>query len=163
MPQLAAETFASQIVWLAITFIVLYVIMARVVIPRIGGILEDREQRIRSDLDKAEELKSDTERAIADYEKRLAEARASAGEIVGGMKAEVNAEIDKRRAEIDSELDAKQAEAEKQIQAQRDSALASLDDIAKSVTSALVEKLGGSTPSEDRVTGAVQSVREGGR
>ncbi|WP_417518219.1 F0F1 ATP synthase subunit B' [Minwuia sp.] len=163
MPQLAVETFASQLVWLAITFIVLYVIMAKVVIPRVGGILEDREQRIRSDLDKAEELKADTDKAIADYEARLAEARANAGEIVGKMKAEMTAEIDKRQAEIDADLAERQAEAEKQIAAQRDSALASLNDIAQSVTSALVEKLSGTSPSDDRVESAVQTAREGSR
>jgi F-type H+-transporting ATPase subunit b len=163
MPQLAFETFASQLVWLAITFVVLYLIMAKVVVPRIGGILEDREQRIRSDLDKAEALKADTDRAIADYEAKLAEARANAGEMIAGMKADVNAEIDKRRAEIDTELDARQAEAEQQISAQREAALGSLDDIAKSVTSALVEKLGGSSPADGRVSSAVHAAREGGR
>lgn len=163
MPQLAIETFASQLVWLGITFVVLYLIMAKVVIPRIGGILEDREQRIRADLDKAEELKSQTDRAIADYEAKLAEARANAGEIVAQMKADVNAEIDKRRAEIDAELDTRQAEAEKQINQQREAALGSLDDVARSVTSALVDKLSGSAPGDDRVEAAVQAAREGGR
>lgn len=163
MPQLAVETFASQLVWLGITFVVLYLIMAKVVVPRIGGILEDREQRIRADLDKAEELKADTDRAIAEYEAKLAEARASASEMIAGMKAEVNAEIDKRRAEIDAELEARQAEAEKQIASQRETALGNLDDIARSVTSALVEKLGGAAPADDRVGAAVQSAREGGR
>ncbi|PJK28864.1 F0F1 ATP synthase subunit B' [Minwuia thermotolerans] len=163
MPQLAAETFASQIVWLAITFVILYLIMARVVIPRIGGILEDREQRIRSDLDKAEELKSETDKAIRDYEARLAEARSSAANIVAGMKAEMNAEIDKRRQEIEAELDQRQTEAEKQIAQQRDAALASLDDVACSVTAALVQKLSGAAPSDDRVSQAVSAAREGGR
>lgn len=163
MPQLAAETYASQIVWLAITFVILYLIMARVVIPRIGGILEDREQRIRSDLDKAEELKSDTDKAIRDYEDRLGEARSKASDIVAGMKAEMNAEIDKRRAEIEAELDERQSAAEKQIAEQRDAAMASLDDVARSVTTALVEKLSGSAPSDDRVNQAVSTAREGGR
>lgn len=163
MPQLAFETFASQLVWLAMTFVVLYLIMSKVVVPRIGGILEDREQRIRSDLDKAEALKADTDRAIADYEAKLAEARASAGEMIASMKAEVNAEIDKRRAEIDAELESRQAEAEQQISAQREAALGSLDDVAKSVTAALVEKLAGSAPADDRVGNAVQTASEGGR
>lgn len=163
MPQLAVETYASQIVWLAITFVVLYLIMSRVVIPRISGILEDREQRIRSDLDKAEELKSETDKAMQDYESRLAEARSKASEIIAGMKAEMNAEIDKRRLEIEAELEQRQAEAEKQIAQQRDAALASLDEISGNVTTALVEKLSGSAPSGDEVSQAVAAAREGGR
>lgn len=162
MPQLAFETFASQLFWLAVTFIVLYILMSKVVIPRVGGILEDREQRIRADLDKAESLKSETDTAIAEYQRKLAEARANAGDMIAAMKAEVTAEIDARKAEIDTELEGRQAEAEKQIAAQRDQAMSALDDVARSVTSALVEKLGGSA-SDDQVAQAITAAGQGGR
>lgn len=160
MPQLAAETFASQLIWLAITFVILYLIMSRVVIPRVGGILEDREARIRGDLDKAEELKADADKAMAEYESRLAEARASAQGIIGEMKAEMAAETEKRRQEIDAELSKRQAEAESRIAEQRASALASLDDVAKQATAAVLERLTGSAD-QDRVASAVGSVGEG--
>ncbi|MDF1722030.1 MAG: hypothetical protein P1U65_15270 [Minwuia sp.] len=160
MPQLAAETFASQLIWLAITFVVLYLIMSRVVIPRIGGILEDREARIRGDLDKAEELKADADEAMAEYESRLASARTSANEIIGEMKATMAAETEKRRQEIDAELSKRQAEAETKIAEQRDSALESLDEVATRATAALVERLSGSAD-QDRVAKAVASVGEG--
>ncbi len=160
MPQLAAETFASQLIWLAITFVILYLIMSRVVIPRVGGILEDREARIRGDLDKAEELKADADKAMAEYESRLAEARASAQGIIGEMKAEMAAETEKRRQEIDAELSKRQAEAESRIAEQRASALGSLDDVAKQATAAVLERLTGSAD-QDRVASAVGSVGEG--
>jgi F-type H+-transporting ATPase subunit b len=160
MPQLAAETFASQLIWLAITFVILYLIMSRVVIPRVGGILEDREARIRGDLDKAEELKADADKAMDEYESRLAEARASAQGIIGEMKAEMAAETEKRRQEIDAELSKRQAEAESRIAEQRASALGSLDDVAKQATAAVLERLTGSAD-QDRVASAVGSVGEG--
>ena len=160
MPQLAAETFASQLIWLAITFVILYLIMARVVIPRIGGILEDREARIRGDLDKAEELKADADKAMAEYEARLASARASAQGIIGEMKAEMAAETEKRRLEIDVELSKRQAEAESRIAEQRDSALGSLDEVARQATSAVLERLTGSADA-DRVASAVGTIGEG--
>ncbi len=162
MPQLDATTFAAQIVWLAICFVVLYLIMSRVVIPRIGGILEDREARIRGDLDKAQALKADTDQAIANYEKRLTEARASAQAIVGEMKATMAAETDARRREIDAELAERQAEAERKIAAQRESALASLDEVARTVTAALVEKLSGGSVDSGRIADAV-AASKGGR
>lgn len=160
MPQLAAETFASQLIWLAITFVVLYLIMSRVVIPRIGGILEDREARIRGDLDKAEELKADADKAMAEYESRLAEARASAHGIIGEMKAEMAAETEKRRHEIDADLSKRQAEAESRIAEQRESALGSLDEVARQATAAVLERLTGKSD-EDRVASAVATVGEG--
>lgn len=162
MPQLDATTFAAQIVWLAITFVVLYLIMSQVVIPRIGGILEDREARIRGDLDKAQALKADTDAAIAHYEKRLAEARANAQAIVGEMKDKMTAETNERRRKIESELSERQALAEEQIAAQRASALASLDELAQAVTSALVEKLSGGSADSGRVADAV-AASKGGR
>lgn len=160
MPQLAAETFASQLIWLAITFVILYLIMSRVVIPRVGGILEDREARIRGDLDKAQELKADADKAMAEYEARLASARKSANEIIGEMKATMASETEKRRHEIDAELSKRQAEAEVKIAEQRDSALGSLDEVAKQATAALVERLTGSSD-DDRIAKAVASVGEG--
>ena len=75
--------FASQLLWLAITFTALYLLMSRVIIPRIGGILEDRRDRIARDLDQAERLKQQSEEAVASYERALAEARSRAQKIAG--------------------------------------------------------------------------------
>lgn len=161
MPQLAVETFASQIVWLLITFVVLYLIMARAVIPRVGGILEDREARIRGDLDKAEALRADTDKAIADYEERLAEARTRANEIVAEMKSELAAENDERRRQIEAEIAERTAAAETQIAEQRRAALASLDDVARAAAASVVEKLAGQAVDEARITGAVAEAKGG--
>ena len=84
-PPFDSSTFASQLFWLALTFGFLYWFMSKVIVPRIGGILEMRQDRIAQDLDKAHELKAEADAAIAAYEQELAEAKASANEI--GNKA----------------------------------------------------------------------------
>ena len=78
MPQFDPDTFAPQLIWLAITFIGLYFVMARMALPRIGNAIEHRRDRIANDLDQAQALKEATDRAIASYEERLAEARSRA-------------------------------------------------------------------------------------
>ena len=78
LPQLNVADFAPQLIWLALTFGLLYLIMSRVALPRIGEVIEERSQRIQRDLDEAERLKGETEKALGAYEQALAEARAKA-------------------------------------------------------------------------------------
>ncbi len=75
MPQLDLATFPPQLIWLAITFVALYLVMAYAGLPRLGGIIERRRARIEGDLDKAQRMKAEAEAVIAAYEKALAEAR----------------------------------------------------------------------------------------
>src|SRR5438477_13060171 len=77
-PPFQSETFASQLLWLAITFIALYLLMSRVALPRIGTILDKRKGRIDGDLAEAARLKDQSDAAIAAYEKSLADARSRA-------------------------------------------------------------------------------------
>ena len=77
-PPLQVETYASQIFWLAIIFVALYLLMARIALPRVGGILENRQQHIDGDLAEAKQLKDSSDAAIAAYEKALADARGRA-------------------------------------------------------------------------------------
>jgi F-type H+-transporting ATPase subunit b len=77
-PPFDAQTFASQLFWFALTFIVLYLLMSRVALPRIGTILEDRRKRIESDLAEAQRFKEASDAAIVAHEKALAEARGRA-------------------------------------------------------------------------------------
>src|SRR5438876_8609365 len=77
-PPFQKETYASQIVWLVITFVALYLLISRIAVPRIGGIIEAREKRIAGDLAEAQGLKAESEAALATYEKALADARGRA-------------------------------------------------------------------------------------
>ena len=80
MPQLDFSMWPPQLIWLAITFGVLYILISKFALPKIGGTIEQRQNRIANDLDEAQRLKDDTEKAIAAYEAALAEARAKAEE-----------------------------------------------------------------------------------
>src|SRR5215510_9347738 len=74
-PPFQKDTFASQLFWLAITFVLLYVVMARIALPRVGSIIEARRARIDGDLAEANRLKVSSETAMAEYEKSLGDAR----------------------------------------------------------------------------------------
>lgn len=158
MPQLNAADWAPQLIWLAITFIGLYLIMARVALPRIGSIIEQRRDRIAHDLDNAARLKEQTEQAIAAYEAALAEARAKAHGIAQETRNKLNAETERQRAALEESLAAKTAEAEAKITQAKEAAMAQVKDVAAETAEAIVEKLIGEQVARDKVDAAVAAT-----
>ena len=155
MPQLIVEDFAPQLIWLAITFIALYIIMARIALPRIANVLEERGDRIASDLDRAEQLKAETEKAIADYEKTLAEAKAKAHEIAQKNRDKINAEIERERSEAEKKIGQKAVEAEERIRAAKQVAMEQVSSIASEVAGQIVPHLTGNKAGSEAVSKAV--------
>ncbi len=115
MPQLNPLDWGPQLLWLLITFGILYLLMVYVALPRIGSVIEARAARIAGDLARADKLRRETEEAIAAYEQALAEARQKAHAIVEEGRAKLKAETAEERARLESELAARSAEAEARI------------------------------------------------
>lgn len=142
-PPFDPASFGGQLLWLAITFGALYLLMSRVALPRIGSILETRRTRIEGDLKEAERLRQETEKAAAAYEAALAEARKNAHGIAEETRAGIKADIDGRRADVEAGLSKRVADAEARIQADKDAALANVGSIAAETAQALVAKISG--------------------
>jgi F-type H+-transporting ATPase subunit b len=154
-PPLDPATFVPQLVWLALTFGLLYLLLSRIALPRVGEVIEERADRIRRDLEQAEKLKSETAGALAAYEQALAEARGKANAIVKTMRDSLTAEVDKERAKVEALIAAKLAEAEASIQQTKSRALASVGDIATETAGAIVKKLIGADVSKDELQKAL--------
>ena len=148
-PPLDPANFAPQIIWLAITFAMLYWLLSKIALPRIGEVIEERRDRIQRDIDAAEALKAETERAIADYEKSLADARSKASGIARETHEKLAQQTNKKRQESEAQVNATIAEAEARITAMKNNALASVSDIASETASAIVAKLIGENVSAD--------------
>lgn len=146
-PPLDPANFAPQLIWLAISFALLYALMSRIALPRIGEVIEERRDRIQRDIDAAEALKAETEKALKGYEDSLADARGKAGGIARDTREKLAAETDRERADTDTKVNAKIAEAEARIAAMKNNALSSVNDIAADTASAIVGKLIGETVS----------------
>jgi len=154
-PPLDPGTFAPQLVWLALTFGLLYVLLRRVALPRVGEVIEERRDRIRRDLEQAEKLKAETQRALASYEEALNDARAKANAVAKTMRETLAAEVDRERARVDAEIAARLAEAERRIADTKARALSSVGDIASEVAGAIVARLIGTEVSKDEVRRAL--------
>ncbi len=157
-PPFDATTFASQILWFAITFALLYYLMAKVALPRIGGILEGRRDRIAADLDQAERLKGESEDASAAYEKALAEARARASSIADAARETAKSKADAQRTEVEASLAGKLADAETRIAEIKNQALAEVGTIAGEAADAVVNTLIDAKLSANEVKDAVADV-----
>jgi len=158
MPQFDPTSFPSQLFWLAVSFIALFVLMSKVALPRVGEILEERQKRISDDLDMAERLKTETEAAIAAYEKALAEARAAAqAEIAQVMEANA-AEAAARHKALEEQLSAKIVESEERIHAAHSEAMAQVSGIAADVAAAIVERIAGVPADAESLSPVVEAV-----
>ena len=157
MPQFDPAVFAPQLFWLLVTFGLLYFLMSRLALPRVGDILRNREERISGDLDKAEQLNKEAEDALEAYEQALADARARAHEIATETRARLQAQTEARQAEAEARLSAQAEEAEASIKAARDEALSNVQEIATDAATAIVTRLLGSAPDAGAVNSAVSS------
>ncbi len=160
-PPFNAETYASQLFWLAICFTFLLVMMWKVALPRIGGIIDTRLKRVSDDLADAGKLKAQSDAAIADYEKALADARAGAQAIANQTRDTQAAATETRRKALEAELNVKLAEAEKTIAASKTAAMLNVRGIAADTTKAIVERLIGKVPADAAVDAAVSEALKG--
>lgn len=159
-PPFDPSTFGSQLLWLAITFGVLYWLMSKVALPRLSDILEVRRDRIMSDLDEAQRLKDESEEAIASYEQALAEARKKAHDIALVAREKAQAEVDAEQAKVDTDLNAKMAEAEAAIAKTLSKAMEEVTGIAEETTNELVNTLIGTKPTKAALTKAVSAAEK---
>jgi F-type H+-transporting ATPase subunit b len=154
-PPFQAEYFPSQLVWLALTFILLYVVMARVALPRIGSILEARAKHMSDDLAAANRYKEQSDAAHAAYEKSLADARARAQGIAHSTREQHAREAEQLHKRLEAEMHERLATAERSIAQTRTAAMSNVGTIAADAASAIVERLIGQAPAKSDVTAAV--------
>lgn len=155
MPQLDVSTFVPQLFWLAVTFGLLLLLMARVGLPRVGGLIEARRRRVDEDLARAAQLKTEAEAALAAYQEALAKARAEAQAAVKETTDRMATEAAERQRQLSESLARQTAEAEQQIATAKQRALSEMPEIATEVARSVAEKLIGSAADTASVAAAV--------
>ncbi len=161
MPQLDFSTFPNQIFWLVVSLVVVYFIVSKVILPRIGGVLEERHSVISDYISQAADFKKQAEEAEADYEAALAQARAEAQAIALETKADIQKELNKAVAKADAEIAAKTAESEKAIAVVRESAVENVREVASVTTAEIVAALMPSVSDDAAIKKAVTARMKG--
>lgn len=163
MPQLDPSVWPTQLIWLAITFIALYLIVWRVALPRIADVLEARQRKLDDDLKKATALKEEAETILAEYEKMRADAQAAAHGVLQKAQDEMKAEAERQTAETMARLARQTEEAEARIDAAKSAALSGLEGTVSEVVAAATEKLIGVKAGDQEISRAVGQVMGGKR
>ncbi|MFN3846751.1 MAG: F0F1 ATP synthase subunit B' [Paracoccaceae bacterium] len=160
MPQLCADWMPNQIFWLLVTLVVIYFVLSRIALPRIGAVLAERQGTITNDIAAAEDLKLKAVAAERAYNDALAQAKLDANKIVAEAKAEIQKELDVALAKADADIAAKTAVSEGRIAEIRAGAIDAVSEVAKDTAKELVAALGGSADARS-VTAAVATRLKG--
>lgn len=160
MPQLDPSSFPNQIFWLLVTLTVIYILLSRVALPRIGGTMAHRKGTIAADLAAAEELKQKVVAADKAYHDALVAARAEADKIVMAAKAEIAADLAKAIALADADIAKQATESAKRIDEIRAGTAEAVNTVAQDTASELVAALGGKADNA-AITAAVAARLKG--
>ena len=159
LPQLDTSTFPTQLTWLVITFIMLYLAMRQVALPRIADVLEARRNRIDGDLDHAATLKEEAEAALAAYEETVAESMAKAHDVQREMAAAFTERAAQARSDLAARLTAETQAAEDLIAEEKAQALVGISDVAAELVRASASKLAGMELSVQDAATAIASIK----
>ena len=143
LPQLDFTTWPTQIFWLIVSFMLAYLLMWRIVVPRIGSVLEERHNRIEDDLRRARQASDDAEQARLAFEDMLASARNDASETTRKATESINKKMDRKMETANANLAKKMAGAEADIASAKQTALKDVSDIAATSAIDVVSQLTG--------------------
>ena len=160
-PPFQKDTFASQLVSLLIAFVALYLIVSRIALPRVGSVIDERQNKIEGDLADAQKLKDQSDSALKAYESELAAARSRAQAIGAETREKLNAASEAERKTLEDQLSVKLAEAEKTIASTREAAMSNVRGIAADAAAAIVQRLTGVLPDGSAVNSAVDASLKG--
>ena len=154
-PPFDPSHFSSSLIWLAITFGLLYLLMSRIALPRMDSILSARRAKIDGDLNAAKSAKAQADAAAGAHAKTLADARANAQATAQKAREALALETAAKRAELEGALNTKLAAAEAQIAATKAQAMTNVAGIAHDSAAAIVERLTGHRPEANIVAAAL--------
>lgn len=157
-PPFKTETYAGQLLWLAITFVALYVLLSKLVLPRLSGIIENRRTIIAGNLDEAAAMKTRAEEAGAAYETALAEAKGRAQTLARETRSKLSAESDAKRKALEADLNKRLAESEATIASRKVEAMSHVREIARDTATVIIERLTGKAPAPQTVESALDQI-----
>ena len=156
MPQLDPTYWASQGFWLILIFTLLYLALSKLFIPKIKNSIDDRENRIKDDLDEAQKLKEVAEAKLKEYEISIENAKKDVQKILFESKNKLNSEIQNKKKTFEKEIETEIEKAEKEIESFKKESLESISKISEEITSKIIENISGEPMNQSSVKATVQ-------
>ena len=158
MPQLNPEFWISQIFWLTLTFGILYLVLSKLILPKISANLESRKSKILENIEAAEKQREDSETKLKDYEEIISKSRLDAKTIFNQAREKALKDINAKREVLDKQIDDEINKAEEEIKALRKSAPDKINKIAIETSSELVQKLIGAEINNSSISAIVDDL-----
>ena len=158
MPQLDPTYWASQAFWLILIFIILYISIAKFYLPKIKNNLDNRENKIKDDLDDAIKFKELSEAKLKDYEKILEDAKKEVIKIHLDQKNLLDKDIQSKKVTMEKEIENEILKAQKEIDELKKSSLSDIRSISENIASSIIENISGDKLNESSIKAAVEDV-----
>ena len=158
MPQLNPEFWVSQIFWLTLTFGILYVVLSKLILPKISNNLESRKSQILENIEAAEKQREDSEAKLEEYEKIISKSKLEAKNIFSQSREKVLKDISAKREVLDKQIDEEISKAEHEINNLRKSAPDKISMIAIETSSELIQKLIGAEVNNSSISAIVDDL-----
>ena len=158
MPQLDPKYWASQAFWLILIFTVLYISIAKFYLPKIKNNLDNRENKIKDDLDDANKFKELSETRLKEYEKILEDAKKEVIKIHIDQKNLLDKDIQSKKATMEKEIENEILKAQKEIDELKKSSLSDIRSISENIASSIIENISGDKLNESSIKAAVEDV-----
>jgi F-type H+-transporting ATPase subunit b len=163
MPQITQlpVIFWSQLFWLLLIFGTIFFVIGRGMVPKIQGVVDQRDRKISEDLEKAQAARNEAEKTEAEYRQRIEASRAEAMKLALAAKQAGALEVEERTRAVDAEVGKTIAKAEDKIRKAVDKAMAEIDSVAAEAAQELIAKLTGKPVSVEQAQKAVRAVSNG--
>ena len=158
MPQLDPTYWASQAFWLVLIFTMLYLTLSKMLIPKIKESIDDRENKIKDDLDEAHELKVVAEKKLKEYELEIEIAKKEVQKIIFDSKKKLNSEILNKKKKFEKEIEKEIENAEKEIENLREDSLRNISIISEEMTSKVIEQISGEPMNQSSIKAAIHEA-----
>ena len=163
MPQITQlpAIFWSQLFWLLLIFGTIFFVIGRGMVPKIQGVVEQRDRKIADDLERAQKARDEAEQTEAEYRQRIEASRAEAMKLAQAAKQAGAREAEERAKAVDAEIGKTLAKAEEKIRRSLDKAMSEIDSVSVEATRELVAKLTGKAIAKEEASRAVEAVTHG--
>ena len=158
MPQLNPEFWISQIVWLILTFGALYIVLSKVILPKISDNLESRRSQILENIEIAEKQREESEEKVKEFEKIILNSKLEAKNLFNEARQKVLEDVDKKRSELEKSIEAEIVSAEKEIQSLNSNSLENIRKIATDTSSDLISQLIGQEVDKKTISSIVNDL-----
>jgi F-type H+-transporting ATPase subunit b len=155
MPQLDPTYWASQAFWLILIFTLFYFILSKLFIPKIKDIIDDRESKIKNDLDEAQRLKDVAEKKLKEYEQSIENGKKEVQKILFESKNKLGADIQGKKKLFEKEIEVELKNTEKEIKKFKEESIQGISAISEEISSNVLEAISGEPMNQSSVKAAV--------